>query len=184
MGRLIYSAIMSADGYIADATGDFGWAEPSVDAHLAINEVARPVGTYVLGRRTHEVMAVWDELDTPENEGPMREFAQVWAGADKVVVSSTLEAVSTRRTTLRGDLDLDWLRALTADADRDVAIAGPTLAAPAIRAGLVDELQLWIVPAIVGGGLAALPEGARADYTLAETREVGGFVFLRLSATR
>jgi dihydrofolate reductase len=181
VGELIYSAIQSLDGYVADEHGEFGWAAPDEEVHAFVNDLTRPIGTHLLGRRMYEVMRVWDQ---PEELGEMtdvtRDFADVWRGSDKVVYSRTLDAVATERTRLEREFDPEAVRALKESSDRDITVGGPGLAAAALRAGLVDELQLVIAPAIVGGGTASLPEGVRLDLELIEERRfAGGMAYLR-----
>jgi dihydrofolate reductase len=184
MGKLIYSMIESLDDYVADESGDFGWAEPDQVVHSFINDLERHVGTYLLGRRMYEVMAVWDTLGSSDDAPAyIRDFASLWLGADKVVYSSTLTEVHSPRARLERDLDPDAVRAMKAESARDISIGGPTLAAAAIEAGLVDEYQLFVVPFVAGGGLATFPRGARLDLELAEERRFpSGFVYLNYHA--
>ena len=181
MARLIYSGLMSLDGYIADRDGKFGWAEPDAEVHSFVNELQRPAGTYLLGRRMYEVMAVWEH---PEDFGDIpdyiRDFADLWKAADKVVFSRTLQDVTTARTRIEREFSADAVGRLKADAGRDVAVAGADLAASAIRAGLVDEFQMFLSPVAVGGGKRFLPEDVRLRLELLEERRFGnGTVFLR-----
>jgi len=181
VASLIYSAIASLDGYVADEDGKFDWAAPDEEVHAAINDVARPVGTFLLGRRMYEVLAYWD--DPPElDDQPrvIREFTEIWRSADKIVYSRTLGEPRTARTRIERDFDPEIVRQLKAESDRDVAVGGPELAAEAIRAGLVDEYQLFLVPVIVGAGTQALPRDARLDLELLDERRFrNGTVFLR-----
>jgi dihydrofolate reductase len=177
MGKLIYSAITSLDGYVADADGGFEWAAPDEEVHAFVNELQRPVGTQLLGRRMYDVLAVWETIDTgPEQAPVMRDFAEIWRASDKVVYSRTLEAVSTARTRLERDFDPEAVRAMKGDADRDLTVGGPGLAAEALRAGLVDEVHLLLSPVVVGGGTRALPDGVRLDLELLEERRFGNGV--------
>jgi dihydrofolate reductase len=179
MEKLIYSALMSLDGYTEDEHGDFGWAAPSEEVHAFVNELERPVGTYLYGRRMYETMAGW-ETGTFGSSAATREFADIWRAADKVVYSRSLDRVSTERTRLERSFDPDAVRRLKAEADRDLSIGGPDLAAQAFAAGLVDECQLLLSPVIVGGGKRGLPGGVRLKLELAEERRFeGGTVFLR-----
>ena len=180
MAKLIYAAIMSLDGYVADADGSFDWSAPDAEVHAAVNAVSAPVGTELLGRRTYDVLAVWDDPAWLEDDEPaMREFAADWQATDKVVFSRTLTSLDAPRTTLVGEFDADDVRRRLAEADRDVAIGGPTLAAEAIRAGLVDDYHLFVSPVLVGGGLRALPDGVRLDLELVgERRFTNGVVHL------
>ena len=181
MGELIYTAIQSLDGYIADEQGDFEWAAPGEEVHAFVNELTRPLGAHLYGRRMYEVMEVWERPgELPGMTDAVRDFADIWKAADKVVYSRTLDAVSTERTRLEREFDPDAVRTLKESSERDLAIGGPGLAASAFRAGLVDELQLFIAPAIVGGGTSSLPAGVRLDLELVEERRVdGGMAYLR-----
>jgi dihydrofolate reductase len=178
MAQLIYSAIASLDGYVADDAGRFDWAVPDDEVHAFVNDTERPIGTYLYGRRMYEVMRGWETMDTPE-QSVGRDFAELWRAADKVVYSTTLEAVSTARTRLERTFDPAAVRQLKATAGRDLSIGGPHLAAEALRAGLVDEVRLWLTPVVVGGGTRALPDGVRARLALLDERRFGnGFVHL------
>ena len=175
MARLIYSAIMSLDGYIADAEGRFEWAAPDEEVFSFVNDLERPVGTYLYGRRMYETMRYWETAPTADGQSPVeRDFAQLWQGADKIVYSATLPSADTARTRIERDFDPDQVRKLKESADRDLTIGGAHLAAQAIAAGLVDEYQLFLVPAVVGGGTRALPDQARLDLALAQEHTFGG----------
>jgi dihydrofolate reductase len=181
MALLLYSAIMSLDGYVEDTTGDFGWAMPSDEVHAFVNDRLRDVGTHLYGRRLYETMAVW-ETDPSFAEGPAvaRDFAAIWQAADKVVYSTTLRDVVTRRTRIERAFAADDIRALTASADRDLLVGGAELAGQALREGLVDEVHLYVTPVAVGGGKPALPPGVRLDLNLLDERRFGnGTVYLR-----
>ena len=181
MAELIYNAIQSLDGYIADEQGGFAWAAPDEDVHAFVNDLTRPIGTHLFGRRMYEVMSAWERPDElPGMTEAMRDFADIWGAADKVVHSRTLDTVSTERTRLEREFDPEAVRAMKELSERDLAIGGPGLAASAFRAGLVDELQLFIAPAIVGGGTPSLPSGVRLDLELVEERRFdGGMAYLR-----
>ena len=173
---LVYSALASLDGYVADADGRFEWAAPDQEVHAFVNDLERGVGTMLLGRRMYEVLVFWETMDDPEPE--MRDFAQIWHAADKIVYSRTLEDVSSARTRIEREFDPEAVRRMKDDGV--VSIGGPELAGHAIRAGLVDELQLLLSPILVGGGTAAFPDGIRWDLELVEERRFGnGVVFLR-----
>ena len=161
MVRLMYSAIASLDGYVADADGRFDWAEPDDEVHAFVNDLERSVGTYLYGRRMYEVMAAWETMDAPADQPIARDFAAIWREADKVVYSRTLETVATPRTRLERAFDPGTVRRLKESADRDISIGGPGLAAEALAAGLVDECHLFLSPVVVGGGTRALPDGLR-----------------------
>jgi dihydrofolate reductase len=180
MARLIYSAIMSLDGYIADADGDFEWAAPDEEVHAFVNELERSVGAYLYGRRMYETMRYWETAHTlPDQSAVSLDFARIWQAADKIVYSATLQAPDTARTRVERDFDPDQVRKLKEAAGRDLTVGGAHLAAQAIAAGLVDEYQLFLVPAVVGGGTRALPDQVRLNLALAEERRFdGGTVYL------
>jgi dihydrofolate reductase len=177
MAKLIYSAIASLDGFIADADGRFDWAAPSDEVHAFVNDLERPIGTYLYGRRMYEVMAVWETMDAgPEQARPMRDFAQIWRAADKVVFSKTLATASSARTRIERDFDPEAIRRAKAEAERDITVGGANLAGQALAAGLVDEVQLFLTPIIVGGGTPALPDGVRVELELLGERRFGSGV--------
>jgi len=179
VAKLIYSAIQSLDGYIEDEDGKFDWAEPDEDVHAFINDLERPVGTYLLGRRMYEVMTYW-ESSAPTDQPFIQDFAEIWQAADKVVYSTTLETVSTARTEIEREFDPDAVRQMKAEAARDLTVGGPALAARAFEAGLVDELHLFVVPIAVGGGKRSLPDKIRVELELLDERRFrNGMVHLR-----
>jgi dihydrofolate reductase len=180
VAKLIYSAIQSLDGYIEDEDGGFDWAEPDEEVHTFINDLARPVGTYLLGRRMYEVMVAWEALTLAEQPPFMRDFAEIWRAAEKIVYSKTLEAVSSARTRIERDFDPEAVRQLKAAAGSDITVGGPDLAAQAFEAGLVDELHLFVAPIVVGGGKQSLPDNVHVELELLDERRFGrGMVFLR-----
>ena len=180
MAELIYSALASLDGYVADEDGRFGWAEPDEEVHAFVNDLSRGVGTFLLGRRMYEVLSAWETIDLAGEPSVIRDFAGIWRSADKVVYSRTLGTVSTARTRLERDFDPEAVRKLKAAAERDLGVSGPQLAAHAFRAGLVDECQLFLSPIVVGGGTRSLPDGVRLELDLVDERRFGnGTVFLR-----
>src|SRR5437016_7307318 len=171
MAKLIYSAITSLDGYIADQDGNFDWAAPDEEVHRFVNDLERPVGTYLLGRRMYEVMVYWENPALVAESPPViRDFAELWRRADKVVYSRTLEAASSARTRIERDFDPGAVRRMKAAADRDISVGGPHLAAHAFRAGLVDECHLFLTPIVVGGGTPSLPDNALLRLELVEVR--------------
>jgi dihydrofolate reductase len=179
VGRLIYSTIASLDGYVADEAGNFDWAAPDEQVHAFVNDLERPIGTYLYGRRLYEVMSVWQTMDTGPEPAVIRDFAAIWQGAEKVVYSTTLSSASTPRTRIEHTFDPAAVRAHKASAERDISVGGPTLAAQALRAGLVDECHLFLSPIVVGGGTPSLPEGLRVRLELlAERRFDNGVVYL------
>ncbi|HEU5304624.1 MAG TPA: dihydrofolate reductase family protein [Gemmatimonadales bacterium] len=180
MARLIYSAISSLDGYVADEQGKFDWAEPNEEVHTFINDLERAIGTYLFGRRMYEVMVAWETLSLAALPPFIQDFAKTWRAADKVVYSRKLETVSTARTRIERDFDPETVRQMKARADRDLAVGGPNLAAHAIRAGLVDECHLFIAPMVVGGGTSSLPADVRLTLELLDERRfASGMVHLR-----
>jgi dihydrofolate reductase len=181
MAKLVYSAISSLDGYIADEDGSFDWAVPDEEVLAFINDLERPVGTYLYGRRMYEMMVGWETDPALAGQSPlMRDFAEIWQAADKVVYSRTLEAVSTARTRMERDFVPEAVRQIKASAGRDVSVSGPDLAAHAFRAGLVDECHLFVAPIAVGSGKRSLPNDVRVSLELLDERRFGnGMVYLR-----
>src|SRR5207302_3380492 len=160
--KLIYSAITSLDGYVADVNGNFDWAAPDEEVHTFVNDLERPVGTYLYGRRMYEVMVFWETaLTLADQPDFMKDYAAIWQAADKIVYSRTLKAVSSARTHIERDFDPEAVRQMKARTPRDISVGGPDLAAQAIKAGLVDEYHQLVTPVIVGGGNQFLPDGVR-----------------------
>jgi dihydrofolate reductase len=171
MAKLIYSALTSLDGYVADEDGNFDWAKPSEEVHVFVNDLERPVGTYLFGRRMYEVMAYWETADTVADQPPVvRDYAKIWQTAEKIVYSRTLAEVSSARTRIEREFDLEAVRQLKATADRDIGVGGPDLAAQAFEAGLIDELHLFLAPVVVGGGKPSLPDKVRLELELLDER--------------
>ena len=147
--------------------------------HAFVNDLARPVGTYLYGRSMYEVMIAWETLDLVGEPPVIQDFAEIWRAADKIVFSRTLDSVSSTRTRLEREFDPEVVRRLKEEAGHDLAVAGPDLAGQAIKAGLVDEYHLFLAPVIVGGGKQMLPEDVRVDLELFDERRFdSGFVFL------
>jgi dihydrofolate reductase len=164
VAKLIYSAIASLDGYVADENGDFSWAAPDEELHAYLNDLVRPIGTFLYGRRMYEVMRFWETEDADGDDSPVtRDFAAIWRAADKVVYSRTLEAAPTARTRLERSFDPREVEAMKEAVEGDLGVGGGELAGQAVAAGLVDELHLFVVPVLVGGGRRFLPEGARME---------------------
>ena len=185
MGRLVYTTIASLDGYVADAWGGFDWAAPDAEVHAYVNGLEHDTGTYLYGRRMYETMRYWETAPTSDPGAVEDRFAAMWQAADKVVYSATLPAVLTRRTRLERWFSPAAARALAQASEHDVSIGGPTLAAHALRARVVDELRLFRVPVVVGGGTPALPEGTRFDVTLLDARTFGnGTTYARYAVKR
>ena len=181
MGKLIYAANISLDGFLEDEIGSFDWSVPDEDVHAFWNEHERHIGTSLYGRRMYEAMRVWDSDDWLTNEPPVvREYAGIWRDADKVVYSTSLTDVSTARTRIERQFDPEAVRQLKATTGPDITVGGPHLAAHAIQAGLVDEYHLFLTPTVVGAGNQALPDHVRLDLDLQDERRfASGVVFLR-----
>jgi dihydrofolate reductase len=180
MAQLIYAGIMSLDGYTADADGKFDWSMPDEEVHGFVNDLERPVGTYLYGRRMYEVMSAWEDMPVSEEPPVIRDYAEIWRGADKIVYSTSLGRPSTARTRLEREFDAGAIRALKATAEQDMSIGGTVLAAQAIKAGLVDEFRLFLTPVVVGGGKQFLPDGVGLTLELLdEHRFSNGVVYLR-----
>jgi dihydrofolate reductase len=178
MARLIYSAITSLDGYVADAAGRFDWSVPDEAVHRFVNEQERPIGTYLYGRRMYDVMRYWATAPTT-GDGAEHDYARIWQAAAKVVYSTTIGEAGTPRTRLERTFDGAAIRALKERAPQDISIGGPGLAGAALAAGLVDELHLFLSPVLVGGGTRALPDGIRLSLELlGEDRFANGVVHL------
>src|SRR6266581_1857830 len=111
MVKLIYSSIASLDGYVADEDGNFDWAAPDEEVHGFVNDLERPVGTYLYGRRMYEVMVFWEAPHALADQPPVvQDFAEIWQAADKIVYSRTLETVSSARTRIERDFDPEAVR--------------------------------------------------------------------------
>ena len=177
MGRLIYSTQVSLDGFITDRSGSFDFTHPDDEVHAFVNEVLRPIGTHLYGRRLYGVMVFWETVPDDSSVNPvMRDFGRYWRAADKIVYSRTLDRVASDRTTLERDFDPDSVRRLKAGSDADLLVGGAELAGAALRAGLVDEVGLFVFPVLVGGGRSAWSQGVRAGLELREERRFGGGV--------
>jgi dihydrofolate reductase len=178
MANLIYSAIASLDGYVEDEQGRFDWAAPDEEVHSFVNDLERPVGTHLYGRRMYETMVYWETEG--DDAAVTRDFAQIWRAAEKIVYSRTLQSVSSERTRIERELDAAAIERLKESARSDISIGGAELAGQAIAEGLVDECHLVVVPVLVGGGKRALPAGVRADLELVDERRFrSGVVSLR-----
>jgi dihydrofolate reductase len=180
MAKLIYSAIASLDGYVEDKQGKFAWGAPDAEVHAFVNDLERPIGTYLYGRRMYETMVLWETVGTNGDQAAVtRDFADIWRSADKIVYSRTLQTPSSARTRIERDFDPAAIRRLKESSARDITVGGAELAGEAIAASLVDECHLFLVPVIVGGGKRALPDDVRAQLELlAERRFQSGVVHL------
>jgi len=173
VAKLIYSAIASVDGFVEDERGSFDWAAPDEELHAFVNDLERPIGTYLYGRRMYETMRSWETVRTADVPAVAGDFAELWRAADKVVYSRTLPRPSSARTRVEREFDADAVRRLKQSSGHDMSIGGAALAATAIAAGLVDELHLFLVPTVVGAGKRALPAGVRVDLALLGERRFG-----------
>jgi dihydrofolate reductase len=185
MSKLIYSAITSLDLYVEDSKGNFGWAAPNPEVFAFINDLERPIGTYLYGRRMYETMALWETVATGSDQpAVMRDFTELWRAAEKVVFSRTLQTPSSARTRIEREFDPPAIRRLKESSARDITVGGAGLAAQALAAGLVDECHLFLSPVIVGGGKHALPDGVHSQLELLAERNFGnGVVYLRYAVT-
>lgn len=181
MTKLIYTAIMSLDGYVADARGNFDWSAPDEEVHAFVNDLERPIGTYLYGRRLYDVMKFWEDVDERRGQRAVaNDFARLWKDAEKIVYSRTLERPSTARTRIERDFSPAAVRELKATAQRDISVGGSELAAQAFAAGLVDECRLFLSPVIVGGGTPGLPQDRLIGLELEAERRFGnGVVYLQ-----
>jgi dihydrofolate reductase len=180
MSKLIYSAIASLDGYVEDEAGAFDWAAPDDEVHAFVNDLERPISTYLYGRRMYETMVYWETVNAAEAPAPVRDFAEIWRAAEKVVYSRTIESVSSVRTRIEREFDPAAVARLKDMSASDISVGGAELAGQAIAAGLVDELHLFLNPIVVGGGKLALPRHERIRLELMDERRFsGGVVFLR-----
>ncbi|MEU4919287.1 dihydrofolate reductase family protein [Streptomyces parvus] len=171
MAKLIYSMITSLDGYAEATEGGLGTGAEDPEVHTFVNDLFRPVGTYLYGRRMYETMVYWETaLDEPDQPPHIAQYARDWQAAEKVVYSTTLDAVSSAKTRIERSFDPDAVRRLKDEADADLTVDGPNLAAQAIAAGLVDEYHLFITTSVVGGGKRFFPDGVRLDLELVEER--------------
>jgi dihydrofolate reductase len=179
MAKLIYSVIASLDGYVEDAEGKFDWAAPGEEVHAFVNELERPIGTHLYGRRMYETMVYWETVSTADQPTVIRDFAEIWRAAKKIVYSRTLQTVSSARTRIERDFDIDAIRRLKETSGPDITIGGAQLAGQALRAGLLDECHLFLTPIVVGAGKPALPENVRTPLELLGERRFGsGVVYL------
>jgi dihydrofolate reductase len=185
MAKLIYAAISSVDGYVADTEGNFDWSAPDEEVHRFVNELERPIGTHLYGRRMYEVMRYWETAPIGD-DGPSaeQEYAKIWQAADKIVYSKSLEQVSSARTRIEREFDPQAIQQLKAAATHDLSVSGPTLAAQAIKLGLVDECHLFLSPVVVGGGNPAMPDNVRLGLELLDERRFSnGVVHLHYRIT-
>ncbi|MCB0102471.1 MAG: dihydrofolate reductase family protein [Anaerolineales bacterium] len=186
MGKLIYCAITSLDGFVADQNGDFEWAMPSEEVHAFVNDIVRNVETSLLGRKMYEIMQVWDDMPTEGASGPMdgpseamNDYAKIWQSARKIVYSTSLSNLAISNATLEQKFDPEMLNKKLAETDKDFDIGGPQIAAEAIKAGLVDEYHQIIVPVMVGGGRYWLPQDVKLNLQLVDVRKFeNGFAYL------
>lgn len=181
MAKLIYSVLGSLDGYFEDADGRFDWAAPDDEVHAFVNDLERPIGTYLYGRRMYETMVFWETVSTEAHESAVFwDYAGIWRAAEKIVYSRTLQTPSSARTRIEREFDPDAVRQLKLSSTADIAVAGGDLAGQAIGAGLVDEYHLFLCPIVIGGGKRTLPDNVRAQLELLDERRFkNGVVHLR-----
>lgn len=180
MANLIYSAITSLDGYIEDNQGGIEWSAPDDEVHSFINDLERPIGVYLYGRRMYETMVYWETAGTSTELSPVsREFAHIWRAAEKIVYSRTLRGATSERTRIEPELDFDAIRRLKETSESDISVGGAELAGQVMAAGLVDEIHLFIAPTIIGGGKRALLSNVRSSLCLVgEHRFQSGVVYV------
>jgi dihydrofolate reductase len=171
MAKLIYAAIASLDGYVEDEEGRFDWSVPDEELHAFVNDLERPIGTYLYGRRMYETMVFWETASTEAGEPAVfSDYAEIWRATEKIVYSRTLQTVSSARTRIEREFDRDAVRRLKHSSGADITIGGAELAGQAIGAGLVDECHLFLCPIVVGGGKRALHDNVRAQLALVDER--------------
>jgi dihydrofolate reductase len=185
VAKLIYSALASLDGFVEDAQGRFDWAAPDEEVHAFVNDLERPIGTYLYGRRMYETMLFWQTAGAGEDQPAVsRDFADIWRSAQKIVYSRTLPDVSTPMTRLERDFVPEAIRRLKESSDADITVGGAELGGQALAAGLVDVCQLFLCPVLVGAGKRALPDNVHAQLDLLDTRRfAGGVVYLHYAIT-
>jgi dihydrofolate reductase len=176
VAKLIYSAITSLDGYVADREGKWDWSVPDDEVHAAVNDLERTTGTYLLGRRMYDVLVAWETMDLEGKAAVLRDYQGIWRDTDKVVYSRTLEVPSSARTRIEREFGPDAVREMKEAAERDLSVGGPELAAQALAAGLVDEIHLFVNPIAVGGGTRSLPEDSVVRLELLDERRFGSGV--------
>jgi dihydrofolate reductase len=182
MGKLIYSITTSLDGYVADKDGNFEWARPSEEVHAFVNDSARNVGMFLLGRNMYEILAVWDTIPTDETSDAINDFAKIWRSAKKRVYSTSLSNVTIANATIEQTFNPETVKKLVAESDKDFGIGGPHLAAEAIKAGIINEYHQIIVPLILGNGNYWLPKDVKSKLKLVNVRKFeNGFVHLQYS---
>ena len=176
MSRLVFAALTSIDGYMADEAGNFDWAMPNGEEHQFVNDLQRDIGLHLYGRRMYDVLVAWETMEIENEPEWIADYARIWRAADKVVYSATLEDAPSARTRIEREFNPEEIRRRKEADGPDMLIGGPTLAAAAFAASLIDELHLFLAPVAVGGGLRALPEGVRLDLELTGERRFGNGV--------
>jgi dihydrofolate reductase len=180
MAKLIYATNVSFDGYIEDERGNIDWGISDDETYAFWTDFQRTIGTYLYGRRMYESMVYWETANASGDQPEvMREFAQIWRAAEKIVYSRTLQAVSSAKTRIEREFDPDAIRRLKESSGADITIGGPELAGRAMSAGLIDECHLLLNPIVLGGGKRALPDNLRMRLELlGERRFRSGVVHL------
>jgi dihydrofolate reductase len=176
MAKLIYAAIASLDGYVEDEDGKFDWAVPDEEVHAFVNDLERPLGTYLYGRRMYETMVFWETAGGDDEPPVFNDYAEIWRDAEKIVYSRRLQTVAAAKTRIERDFDAEDIRRLKESSPADISVGGAELAGQALEAGLVDECHLFLFPIAVGGGKRALPDGVRTQLELLDERRFAGGV--------
>ena len=170
MAKLVYTAIASLDGYVADEDGNFDWAEPDEEVHAFVNDLERPIGTHLYGRRLYEVMVIWETI-RPSTSRPSSRTTRTYGAPP--TRSCTPRRWRRCRAPGRGSSATSTPRPYGRcwrQRGPTSPWADPSFAAQAIKAGLVDECHLLLVPWVVGGGKRALPDNVRLKLELLDER--------------
>jgi dihydrofolate reductase len=166
MAKLVYSAITSLDGCIADEAGNIDWGAPDSDVFAFINDQEREFGTYLYGRRMYETMVYWETFEGSDDDPTELAFGEIWRAASKVVFSTTLEKPSSAKTRIERCFDPASIQRMKQTSERDISINGANLAGQAIEARLVDDIHLFITPVVIGGGKRALTANLQTNLDL------------------
>ena len=181
---LIYFSTSSLDGYRAAPGDRIDFTTPSEEVHEFINDLFRPSGKHLYGRRNYEVMTYWDTVDPTELTGASRGWHEVWNGIDKVIYSTTLTSLDMRRAELRSSFDADEVRRWKAESDAPLAVGGGVLASVAARAGVLDEVHVIVAPVYLGGGTRFFDESLRIELELRDERAFdNGSIYLKYAVT-
>ncbi len=181
MAKLIYATVMSLDGYIGN--GHYDWSIPTEGSTAFITEIMRPIKTYLYGRKNYETMSFWETADVQDMGADDQEFGRVWKSADKIVYSRTMDSVTAKNTRIERDFDEQKIREMKSHSSSDLCVGGPTLAEQAIRAGIVDEIHLFVTPTTLHGAFPVIPvfptnHPIKLDL-IEERRFSKGWIYLR-----